>query len=266
MSHEKSASLRHSSNEFSRYAGESFVHYLIVIFMLFVGLGFAWTTGETMWDKVGQCFGFVATTCLIIVVYEGLKTGKYLGEQRQYATRLYTLLMVDEGLTLFAKYHEGFREIYWTWIALSIPLLAYAAFKIIVRDEEMEARLMDTENTIGLETQKKLDVAERKFFQLDRSRQERGVARLTHTRHMKELQKQAKSSQLRQFIRGSAQERLPSIFSLAGIRMVTFNPSAFLRAERASVQLVSTPPKPIEPADLQLEPSSGDSAGKRSFR
>ena len=254
-------------NKYAKYAGESFVHYLIVTFMLFVGLGFAWTTGATMWDKVGQCFGFIATTCLIIVVYEGLKTGKYLGEQRRYASNLYTLLMVDEGLTLFAKYHEGFRGMYWTWIALSIPLLAYAAYKIIVKDEEMEARLSDEENTLLLDVQKKADSADRKFFELDRKRKERGVAKLTHNRHMKQLKKQAKSRRLIAFIKGSAQERLPSIFGMAGIRMVTFNPKAFQTAQKARVELVAAPKQIVEPADLQLEPSSGDSAGKPpSFR
>ena len=254
-------------NKYAKYAGESFVHYLIVTFMLFVGLGFAWTTGATIWDKVGQCFGFIATTCLIIVVYEGLKTGKYLGEQRRYASSLYTLLMVDEGLTLFAKYHEGFRDMYWTWIAVSIPILAFAAYKLIVKDEEMEARLSDEESTLLLDVQKKADAASRKFFELDRKRQERGVARLTHARHMNELHKQARSRRLKTFIQGSAQERLPSIFSLAGIRMVTYNPAAFLRAQRASVELIAAPKQIVEPADLQLEPSSGDSAGKPpSFR
>lgn len=91
------------------------------------------------------------------------------------------------------------------------------------------------------------------------------MARDTHQRHMKELGKQAKSSALRNFIRGSAQERLPSIFSLAGIRMVAFNPSAFLMAPKAVVKLESSKPAAIEPADLLLEPG-GDSAGKsRSF-
>lgn len=254
-------------NKYAKYAGESFVHYLIVTFMLFVGLGFAWTTGATMWDKIGQCFGFIATTCLIIVVYEGLKTGKYLGEQRRYASSLYTLLMVDEGLTLFAKYHEGFRDLYWTWIAVSIPLLAFAAYKIIVKDEEMEARLSDEENTLLLDVQRKQNSADRKFFELDKSRQERGVARVTHGRHMRELHRQARSRKLIAFIKGSAQERLPAIFGQAGIRMVTYNPAAFLRAPKAAVELVAAPKQIVEPADLQLEPSSGDSAGKPpSFR
>lgn len=253
-------------NKYAKYKGESFVHYLIVIFMLFVGLGFAWTTGQTQWDKIGQCFGFIATTCLIIVVYEGLKTGKYLGEQRKYASSLYTLLMVDEGLTLFAKYHEGFRDLYWTWIAVSIPLLAFAAYKIIVKDEEMEARLSDEENTLLLDVQRKQNSADRKFFELDKSRQERGVARVTHGRHMRELHRQARSRRLIAFIKGSAQQRLPSIFAMAGIKMVTFNKDVFHGAPKARVRLVAEPESVIEPADLMLEPSSGDSAGKASFR
>lgn len=233
------------AKERDKYFGEEVVHYGIVIFMLFTGWWLAWVTGEDNWSKLGQVFGFSVTTFLIITVYRGLKHGKYRGSQRKFAKSLYTLLLIDEGITIFAKYHEPFREFYLMWIAVSLPILAYSAFKLIVMDEEVELVTVKKENRIRLKYVTEVKEVKKKSLALERELATISAAENTHSIYTRKLLKASTGWSARQKCKKAIASGMNQVYDLVGV---------ITRKNKEGKETVKL-------EDLQLVPHSGDSGG-----
>lgn len=227
-----------------KYWGEEMVHYGIVIFMLFTGFWLAWKTAPDPWTMLGQVFGFSVTTLLIITVYKGLKHGKYRGGQRVFAKRLYTLLLIDEGFTIFAKYYEPIRPYYLMWMAVSLPILAYSAFKLITLDEEVELETVKKENRLRKRYVVEVRNAKKEALALDREITAIYAAETTHNIYARKLLKASRGRDARRKSKMAVKSGMKQVYDLIGF---------ISRKDRAgeSVKLES----------LELVPHAGDSGG-----
>ena len=204
--------------ERDKYIGEEIVHYGIVAFMLLTGWWLAWKTSTDDLSFVGQVFGFTVTTWLIIVIYHGLKNGKYIGHQRQAARLAYQLLLVDEGITIFAKYYEPFRPYYLMWIAVSIPILAYTAFHLIMLDENMELSITKAENQVRERIQKELRASKQKLLEIDKEIALVRAAENAHRLHKVALASESANNATRRDARHSACNLMGEVYTIAGLK------------------------------------------------
>jgi len=201
-----------------KYLGEEIVHYGIVCFMLLTGWWLAITMATDTLSVVGQMFGFTVTTWLVIVVYKGLKDGKYVGEQRKSARLVYQLLMVDEGFTILAKYYEPIRPYYLMWMAISIPILAYTAFHLIMMDEEMELDITKAENKVREKIQRELRASTQKLLEIDKEIAVVQAGRNLHDLHRNALLAESRNRASLQDARHSARNMMGAVYEVAGLK------------------------------------------------
>lgn len=207
-----------TKKEREKYLGEEIVHYGIVAFMLLTGWWLAVVTSSDNLSMIGQLFGFTVTTWLIIVIYHGLKKGKYIGHQRKAARLAYQLLLVDEGITILAKYYEPFRPYYLMWIAVSIPILAYTAFHLIMLDEGMELSITKAENQVRQRIQQELRTSTQKLLEIDKEIALVQAARNVHNIHRAALLSESVNRATRKDATKSARNVFSEVYTVAGLK------------------------------------------------
>ena len=238
-----------------KYQGEDRVHWLIVIFMLVTGLYLAWITGENWFVKIGQMFGFGTTTYLIITVYKGIKEERYTGNQYKYAERLYNCLLVDEGLTIFAKMVPEFRPVYLALIAISIPILAYSAFKLIRMDDQVKLARIKRDNEHRDKYAREMRSALKRRLALDKEIAVLTAAEITQYRRNEKLLKKASGRRVGRTVEAAARSDLSEVYDYLDLHVTT-------KTHRKKRGLLKGRGEVVRVEDLSIVPS-GDGQAKK---